>query len=59
VKLDNTTGVALSGIVTAGYSFSTRTAIKILYGQRILHREVNPDGLTREMVTSISYLYRF
>jgi hypothetical protein len=59
LKVDETTGLALSAIVTAGYSFNTRSGIKILYGQRILHREVNPDGLTREMVTSVSYLYRF
>lgn len=58
-KLDNTTGLALSAIVTAGYSFNVRSGVKVLLGKRILHRSVNPDGLTREQVTSVSYYYRF
>lgn len=59
IKVDKTTGVALSAIVTAGYSFNVKSGVKILVGRRILHREVNPDGLTRELVTSLSYFYRF
>lgn len=59
VKLEGTTGMALSGIFTAGYSFNVQSGIKLLLGRRILHREVNPDGLTREFVSSLSYYYRF
>ena len=59
VEVDKTTGLALSSIVTAGYSFSTKSGVKLLLGNRILHREHNPDGLTREMVTTIGYFYRF
>lgn len=59
MKLDGTTGLALSGIVTAGYSFNVRSGIKILYGKKIMDRDVNPDGLTRQVVTSVSYFYRF
>ncbi len=59
MKLEGTTGMALSGIVTAGYSFNVRSGIKVLYGQKIMDREVNPDGLTRHLVTSVSYFYRF
>lgn len=58
-KLDNTTGIAMSGIVTVGYSFNVRSGVKVLIGRRILHRKINPDGLTRELVTSFSYFYRF
>jgi hypothetical protein len=53
------TGLALSGIVTAGYSFNVRTGIKILAGRKLTQREENPDGLTRHLVTSITYFYRF
>ena len=58
-KLDGTTGMALSAIVTAGYSFNVRAGIKVLYGHKLMEREVNPDGLTRHSVTSVSYFYRF
>jgi hypothetical protein len=59
VKLDGTTGMALSGIVTAGYSFNIKTGIRLLVGHKITQRDVNPDGLTRELVTTLSYFYRF
>ena len=52
-------GLALSWITTAGYSFNTRSAIKILVGHKIVQREFSPDGLTRELVTSFTYSYRF
>lgn len=56
---EGTTGLALSGIITAGYSFNVRTGIKVLAGHKITQREENPDGLTRHLVTSITYFYRF
>jgi hypothetical protein len=59
IKPDGTTGMALSGIMTAGYSFNVRTGIKILVGHKITQRDENPDGLTRELVTSFTYFYRF
>lgn len=52
-------GLALSGIMTLGYSFNVRTGIKLLVGHKIVQRKVNPDGLTRELVTSVTYFYRF
>ena len=59
MKPEGTTGLALSGIVTAGYSFNVRTGIKILVGRKLTQRAVNPDGLTRHLVTSVTYFYRF
>jgi len=58
-KPDGTVGLALSGIVTAGYNFNVKSGIRILFGKKITQRERNPDGLTREVVTTISYCYRF
>ena len=52
-------GLAMSGIVTAGYSFNVRSGIKLLLGRKITQRKVNPDGLTREFVSSVTYFYRF
>ena len=52
-------GLALSGIVTAGYSFNVKSGIKLLAGHKIIQRDTNPDGLTREFVSTIGYYYRF
>ena len=59
IKPDGTTGLALSGIFTTGYSFSVRNGVKLLIGHKFVQRDENPDGLTRELVTSLSYYYRF
>ena len=52
-------GLALSGIMTAGYNFNVRSGVRLLMGHKIVQRELNPDGLTREFVSSITYTYRF
>jgi hypothetical protein len=59
IEPDGTTGLALSGIATMGYSFNVRNGIKILVGRKITQRDENPDGLTRHLVTSATYFYRF
>lgn len=59
IKPDGTTGLALSAIVTAGYSFNVQSGVKLLYGRKITKRDFNPDGLTRHDVMTISYYYRF
>jgi len=59
IKPDGAKGLALSGIVTGGYNFNVRSGVKILWGHKIVQRDKNPDGLTREVVTSITYNYRF
>ncbi|HEY5690470.1 MAG TPA: hypothetical protein VIS49_03350 [Cyclobacteriaceae bacterium] len=58
-KLDGTTGMAFSTITTVGYSFTVRSGVRLLMGYKLTDRKVNPDGLTRNMVTTVSYLYRF
>jgi hypothetical protein len=59
IKLKGAKGLAMSAIGTVGYSFNVKTGIKLLVGHKIIQRDVNPDGLTRELVTSITYFYRF
>lgn len=58
-KPDGTTGLALSAIATAGYSFNIHTGVRFLYGKKISQRDFNPDGLTRMTVMTFSYYYRF
>jgi len=57
--LKGTTGLASNLLVNFGYNFNVNNSFKIIYGQKITHRKVNPDGLTRKNVMSVSYVYRF
>ncbi len=59
LKGNEAIGLAMSWITTAGYSFNVRSGIKLLVGHKIMQREYSPDGLTRELVTSFTYIYRF
>jgi hypothetical protein len=52
-------GLAMSAIFTSGYSFNVRSGVKLLLGHKLRQRKTNPDGLTRELVSSVSYYYRF
>ncbi len=59
VKLNGTTGLAMSGLVSAGYNITVNSSVKLILGWKITQRDVNPDGLTRNSVSSISYITRF
>ncbi len=54
VEVANTTGAAVTALFGVGYRFSTALAIKAMYGDKLINRETNPDGLSREYVTSLS-----
>ncbi len=58
-KPEGAKGLALSAIGTAGYNFNVKTGIKVLVGRKLIQRDTNPDGLTRILVTTVSYFYRF
>jgi hypothetical protein len=59
VQPDAAMGLACSAIGTVGYSFDVRSSIRLLVGHKFVQRDVNPDGLTRELVSSLTYAYRF
>jgi hypothetical protein len=59
IKPDGAKGLALSAIGTIGYSFNVKSGVKLLVGHKIVQRDENPDGLTRELVSSLTYFYRF
>lgn len=52
-------GLAMSWIITTGYSFNARSGLRLLVGHKIVQRVYSPDGLTRELVMSLGYTYRF
>ncbi len=58
-KLPGTTGMALSVLASFGYQFDVNNSVKIIQGIKVTDRDFNPDGLTRDSVLSISYIYQF
>lgn len=58
-KMEGTTGLALSVLGSFGYQFDVNNSIKIIRGIKLTDRDVNPDGLTRDDVWSVSYVYQF
>lgn len=54
VKVDETTGFAITALTGVGYRFSTSVAIKGMFGLKLINREHNPDGLSRDYVSSLS-----
>ena len=59
IKVENTTGLALTAIGNVAYHFNTNNSVALLYGIQITDRKNNPDGLTRDNVLSLSYVLRF
>lgn len=59
VEVKGSDGLALTALYGFGYRFSVKTGIKLLIGVRIIQRDVNPDGLSRELVNALTFEYRF
>ncbi|MEQ9102276.1 MAG: hypothetical protein RIF36_00210 [Imperialibacter sp.] len=53
------TGLALTLIISGGYEFNSRLGIKVINGFRLKQRFKNADGLSRELVNNISLVYKF
>jgi len=54
VEVPGTTGPAITALTGIGYRFSTRIALKGMFGLKLHSRDSNPDGLSREFVSSLS-----
>ncbi|MEP3390370.1 MAG: hypothetical protein ABJO02_19420 [Reichenbachiella sp.] len=59
MKLEGTTGLALTLLTSFTYNFDVTNSLKVSYGHKITDREVNPDGLTRKQVFIVAYGFRF
>lgn len=59
IQVAKTSGLSLNLLANAGYQINVRHAIKAVYALKLLAREINPDGLSRHAVLSVSYVYRF
>ena len=58
-EIEGSDGLALTLLVGGGYQFSVKSGIKIMNGFRLVKRPFNPDGLSREFVSNIGYVYKF
>lgn len=58
-NISGSDGLALTLLIGGGYQFSVKSGIKIMNGFRLDRRPTNPDGLSREFVSNIGYVYRF
>ncbi len=65
-KMDGTTGLAMSGVVGFGYNFSARSSVKFIFARVLVQRYqlkslqgLSLDGLSRKIVNTIAYEYRF
>lgn len=54
VQVAKTTGPAITALSGVGYRFSTSVAVKAMVGVKLINRDTNPDGLSREVVSSLS-----
>ncbi len=59
IPVDETTGLALSGLAGIEYRFNAHRSMHFIYGRKITQRKVNPDGLTRHDLITLSYKQNF
>lgn len=59
INVDGSDGLALTYLAGVGFKFNTRSAIKVGTGFRLIRRAHNPDGLSREFVNTIGYVFNF
>lgn len=59
IKVKGSDGLALTLLSGFGYRFSVKSSFKLLIGVALEQRDVNPDGLSREFVNTVSYEYKF
>ncbi|AFM05703.1 hypothetical protein Fleli_3379 [Bernardetia litoralis DSM 6794] len=59
IEVQDSKGVAVSGLIGGTYNFSARSSLKLLLGKQLQRRYSNPDGLSREWVNTITYNYLF
>jgi hypothetical protein len=58
-EVEGSDGLALSLLAGGGYHFNVKSSVKLMFGRVLVQRETNPDGLSRIMVTTLAYVYRF
>jgi hypothetical protein len=57
--VQESSGLAINLLLGGGYQFNTRTAIRLVTSIKLKERDSNPDGLSRDFISQITYLVRF
>lgn len=52
-------GFAVSSIIGFTHHLSVKSALRVVYGEGLLQRKKNPDGLSRQQVYTVGYVYNF
>lgn len=59
VRVDGSEGMAWSLLLSAQYRFSHKSSLQLVFGNEVIQRVKNPDGLSREQVLTLAYQYNF
>jgi hypothetical protein len=59
VVANGSDGLATNLLAGVGYHFSAKSGLKLLTGVKLKERKLNPDGLSRDVVMTLGYEYRF
>jgi len=59
IKVDGSSGMALTGYVSAAYQLSKSCRFKMFFGYAFKNRDTNPDGMDRENILTVSYRRSF
>jgi len=59
VEVSGSDGLALSYLIGGSYFFSPKVSLNIMNGIRLIKRDLNPDGLSREFVNTVGLMYKF
>jgi hypothetical protein len=57
--VQGSSGLAMNILLGGGYQFNTRMGIRLVNSIKLKERNSNPDGLSRNFISQISYVVRF
>lgn len=59
VRVDKTRGLVSNLLIGAGYKLNVNSGLSVMYGQKLTDRKVNPDGLTRKKIITVTLSHNF
>ena len=58
-EIKNSEGITINASLITDYNINNKNSLRLNIAAPLLVREIRPDGLTRALVSSISYQYKF
>jgi len=59
IQVNGSSGAAVNALSGIGYHFSTKVTLKGMFAYKLTSRVTNPDGLSREWVSTLSLEFKF